>query len=131
MKLCPYHKDNLGWDTCSEGFKGCQYKWARKKQKEKDAFEEQCRRIMAPGYDGLKELFKSHGCTLVKGGTPKAGMTREQRQTVREVIEAAEIHLAAINAPGGFNTASDLPDIEEGIRISITKLEQLLKEDGK
>jgi hypothetical protein len=24
MKLCPYHKDNNGWDDCSEGFEGCE-----------------------------------------------------------------------------------------------------------
>jgi hypothetical protein len=24
MKLCPYHEDNLGWDSCSEGFEGCE-----------------------------------------------------------------------------------------------------------
>jgi len=29
MKLCPYHKDGLGWDACSEGFKGCEIKKAR------------------------------------------------------------------------------------------------------
>ncbi len=30
FKLCPYHQDSLGWDTCSEEFQGCQVKQARK-----------------------------------------------------------------------------------------------------
>ena len=35
MKLCPYHKDGLGWDACSEGFEGCEIKKARGEAKMK------------------------------------------------------------------------------------------------
>ena len=29
-RLCPYHQDNLEWDTCSEGFEGCEVEEVRR-----------------------------------------------------------------------------------------------------
>jgi hypothetical protein len=38
FKLCPYHQDGLGWDTCSEDYEGeCEVEKAREAAHEEDA----------------------------------------------------------------------------------------------
>jgi hypothetical protein len=37
-RMCPHHQDSLGWDSCSEGFAGCEVEQARKRRPEATPF---------------------------------------------------------------------------------------------
>jgi len=61
-------------------------------------------------------------------------MRQSTRKVIQEVIAACRIHeravSEAIRKTKDFPLATGLPDVEEGLAISATKLEELLKADG-
>lgn len=54
-------------------------------------------------------------------------MTKEEKNTIKEVIEASETHLKTLNELSYNNTP--ILDIIQGLNISISKLENLLKSE--
>ncbi len=56
-------------------------------------------------------------------------MNKSQRQAIQEVLEATRTHEKAIHRMRSlYNHGVSLKDIEEGLAISATKLEVVLKE---
>ena len=59
-------------------------------------------------------------------------MNKLQKQTIQEVIDATRLHEKAIHRIRSLQChGENLKDIEEGLAISATKLENVIKEAGQ
>jgi len=99
MRLCPYHENSLGWDECTEGFKGCQVEEAREKATEEAEMEENkvicpvCSHVITDFNEGVSDPCKHVICSYVdmlNGEFVHVGDSTEAKEIADNILEQYE-----------------------------------------